>query len=300
MFGKYGAESTTFGEVLLSLVDCSEETRDEITEFIGRAADRAVITSGNLDLAEVPEGRWASWDPGMDSDWERFVFDLQGAGLKDDRILELSKPSGPRIASLCCLWHYPTYRTKRRLYGTILDSTNDCINVQCQKILDHRSVRTYDTYPIRIKYTPGEPDYKKMLGDKVKSIKDVRSRPVLPDIRNIDEIIVNMVFFSYHGMYFLKETKPVDEVVFLNDLIWNGVCEWSRVPVARERHFFALGKELISARQKTSLHLANMYLGKEIKTGKIMPREEAVELLGKYLDRDENAGVIEEVRGLDE
>lgn len=31
-------------------------------------------------------------------------------------------------------------------------------------------------------------------------------------IRDIDEIIVNMIFFSYHGMYFLNEKKPVDSL----------------------------------------------------------------------------------------
>ncbi|KAK0766368.1 hypothetical protein N5P37_000089, partial [Trichoderma harzianum] len=102
----------------------------------------AVIPNGNLDPAEVPEGQWASWDPAMDRDWEDFFDNLQTARLKDDQIPELSKPSGPRVASLYYLWHYPTYRTDRDL------------------------VRTHATYPIRIKYTAGEPNYKELLGDK--------------------------------------------------------------------------------------------------------------------------------------
>lgn len=32
------------------------------------------------------------------------------------------------------------------------------------------------------------------------------------DVQDIDEIIVNMVFFSYHGMYFLDEKIPVDKL----------------------------------------------------------------------------------------
>ncbi|KAK4072134.1 hypothetical protein Trihar35433_4198 [Trichoderma harzianum] len=124
----YLDEGTCFGEVLLSLVDCSEETRGEITESVCRAAaDRAVIPNGYLDPTEVPKGQWASWDPALDRDWEEFIDNLQTARSKDDRIPELSKRSGPRVASLCCLWHYPTYRTDRNLYGTTLDSTNDCI-----------------------------------------------------------------------------------------------------------------------------------------------------------------------------
>ncbi|KAL6825663.1 hypothetical protein J3E69DRAFT_273942 [Trichoderma sp. SZMC 28015] len=109
----YLDEGTSSGEVLLSLVDCSEETRGEITEssVCRAAADRAVIPNDDLDPAEVLEGQWASWDPAVDRDWEEFIDNLQTARLKDARIPELSKPSGPRVASLCFLWHYPTYRT---------------------------------------------------------------------------------------------------------------------------------------------------------------------------------------------
>ncbi|QYT05334.1 hypothetical protein H0G86_012229 [Trichoderma simmonsii] len=100
----YLDEDTSFGE----------ENRGEITESICRAAaDRTVIPNGDLDQAEVPEGQWAPWDPAVDRDWEEFIDNLQTARLKDDRIHKLSKPSGPRAASLCCLWHYPTYRTGR-------------------------------------------------------------------------------------------------------------------------------------------------------------------------------------------
>ncbi|UKZ83150.1 hypothetical protein TrVFT333_010955 [Trichoderma virens FT-333] len=348
MFGRYGAEGTSFGEVLLSLVDCSEETRDEIIEFIGNAIDRA--PHGHRDGSVAPEGEWASWDPAMDSDWERFVSELQAAGLNDKQVRQLSKPSGPRDALLCCLWHYPTYSTLRQDYGQTLDSTNRSIQVQCDKILDHTNVRTHDTYPIRTTYNIQGPQYERLLGNKSRKILDIcedfafeavkiapfticlgghnseflQTRlqdaeglsvekydiqtsitmydriPSCLVIRNDDRIIVNMIFFSYHGMYFNMNKEYDREVVLLHDLIWNGVCEWGRVPVARERHFANAGSKVVRRPTLNSLKLCFKYRRMEKETGVNIPHKKAIDILQWFLSKEENAGVLETIRGLGE
>ncbi|OPB35928.1 hypothetical protein A0O28_0112510 [Trichoderma guizhouense] len=317
---------------------------DEVKEVFSSAAYRAPI--GCHEETEVPADRWASWDYAMDIEWNRFVTNIQAAGLGDDLVPELSKPSGPRDALLCCLWHYPTYRTTRRFYGQTLDPSNDCLRVQCDKILDHTNVRTQDTYPMRIAYDPKSdgPQYQKMFGDTTEKIletceafaleavkssafticlgkqnsillmrelqkveglylEEYRMRiPLLMYRRQVSCLVArdhggtirNVVFFSYHGMYFTHLVKATKEVLLLHDLIWNGVCEWSRVPVASHRHFSNFGKEV---HRLGPLDIIIHHLVIEQQTGTITPHEEAIAMLQTYLEKE---GLLDTIRGLDE
>ncbi|KAH0529092.1 hypothetical protein TsFJ059_003884 [Trichoderma semiorbis] len=106
--------------------------------------------------------------------------------------------------------------------------------------------------------------------------------------------IKNVVFFSYHGMYFTHLVKATKEMLFLHDLIWNGVCEWSRVPVARHRHFSNFGKEV---HRLGPLDIVINHLVVERQTGTITPHEEAIAMLQSYLEKE---GLLDTIRGLDE
>ncbi|KAJ4861535.1 hypothetical protein T069G_02489 [Trichoderma breve] len=317
---------------------------DEVKEEFSSAAYRAPI--GCHEETEVPADRWASWDYAMDIEWNRFVTNIQAAGLGDDLVPELSKPSGPRDALLCCLWHYPTYSTTRRFYGQTLDPSNSCLGVQCDKILDHTNVRTQDTYPMRIEYDrkSDTPQYQKMFGDTTEKILETCEGFALEAVKSsafticlgkqnsillrrelqkaeglyLEEYririplsmyqrqvsclvardhggtIRNVVFFSYHGMYFTHLVKSTKEMLFLHDLIWNGVCEWSRVPVATHRHFSNFGKEL---HRLNPLDIAIHHLVMEQQTGTITPHEEAIAMLQTYLEKE---GLLDTIRGLDE
>ncbi|KAL6830662.1 hypothetical protein J3E69DRAFT_353863 [Trichoderma sp. SZMC 28015] len=317
---------------------------DEVKEEFSSAAYRAPI--GCHEETEVPADRWASWDYAMDIEWNRFVTNIQAAGLGDDLVPKLSKPSGPRDALLCCLWHYPTYTTTRPSHGQTLDISNSCLRVQCDKILDHTNVRTQDTYPMRIDYDPksDRPQYQKMFGDTTEKILETCERFALEAVKSsafticlgkensillrrelqeaeglyLEEYrmriplamyqrqvsclvardhggtIRNVVFFSYHGMYFTHVVKATKEVLLLHDLIWNGVCEWSRVPVASHRHFSNFGKEV---RRFTPLDIVFHHLVIEQQTGTITPHEEAIAMLQTYLEKE---GLLDTIRGLDE
>ncbi len=44
------------------------------------------------------------------------------------------KPSGPLDAPLTCMWHYPTFSTKKPSYGMVMDTTNPSLRVQGAKL----------------------------------------------------------------------------------------------------------------------------------------------------------------------
>lgn len=137
----FDADGADYSQVLLSLIRV-EDQRNDILHFL----EKPVICDSvavKMDAFLDDNGRtWATHDVDMDESWTNVVGQLQGAGLGDSYVSELSKPSGPRKAALCCLWHYPTFSTRKPEFGMTLDKTNCCLAYQWKKIADNSKAST--------------------------------------------------------------------------------------------------------------------------------------------------------------
>ncbi|PNP46613.1 hypothetical protein TGAMA5MH_01558 [Trichoderma gamsii] len=114
LFGKYGAEGTTAGDILLSLM--MYEAKDDVRQFIARSIACTPVTAKMDAFLNDNEEGWATQDPEMDCAWSNVVAKLRKAGMDESTIRKLAKASGPLKAAMCCLWHYPTLATEKEDY----------------------------------------------------------------------------------------------------------------------------------------------------------------------------------------
>ncbi|KAH7144344.1 hypothetical protein B0J13DRAFT_635427 [Dactylonectria estremocensis] len=91
---------------------------------------------------------WATHDTGVYLLCNEFVRHIERVdGLQDTRYL--SKPSGPLRTPFTCVWAYPTYSTKKQMFGHTMDKTNLYLAGQYAKIGPHPTVRTQDRFPVQ-------------------------------------------------------------------------------------------------------------------------------------------------------
>ncbi|KAG5769125.1 hypothetical protein H9Q72_003545 [Fusarium xylarioides] len=119
----------------------------------------------------VPIGAFASnnerstWDtycPRIDGLWGKYVQSVEPL-LGDNYDLSwLCKPSGPLVACLLVLWHYPTTNTPHKTFSHTMDQGNPSLRSQKYKIGLPDDVRTQDVNPIRVPYSLGmKPEWEK-------------------------------------------------------------------------------------------------------------------------------------------
>jgi hypothetical protein len=80
--------------------------------------------------------------------WDKYAPEFAkiiGCGVE-----ELVKPSGPFLALLCIVWHYPTNTTANPLFGMFFDPSNPCLSLQKAKIGSSGKVLTLDAFPFRM------------------------------------------------------------------------------------------------------------------------------------------------------
>jgi hypothetical protein len=92
---------------------------------------------------------WQVDDRAIDELWQQLVPALVESSGDKIKPSSLSKPSGPLGARLAVCWHYPTYTTKQRDFGSTMDPSNPCIRAQYERLGASRAVLTHDTYCIR-------------------------------------------------------------------------------------------------------------------------------------------------------
>ncbi|QGI99882.1 hypothetical protein CEK26_012951 [Fusarium fujikuroi] len=123
----------------------------------------------------VPVGAFASnnerstWDthcPKIDGLWGKYVQSVEPL-LGDDYDLSwLCKPSGPLVARLLVLWHYPTINTPNKTFSHSMDQGNPSLRSQKYKIGLPDDVRTQDVNPIRVPYSHGvKPEWEKQFNN---------------------------------------------------------------------------------------------------------------------------------------
>ncbi|PKK41483.1 hypothetical protein CI102_13935, partial [Trichoderma harzianum] len=338
----FSADGADFGQVFLSLIR-DKDQKDDIVRFLEQnVVCNPVSVEMDAFLEDENGSTWATHDVDMDRAWSDVVEQLRGVGFDDSIIRLLSKPSGPQKAALCCLWHYPTFATKKRYFGLTLDRSNPCLKYQWKKIADNSRVRTQDTYPMRRIYNSLGPQWEELFANYTEDIVNVchdfakealTSAPfsIVLGASNsklvrqlldgdedllVDDVslripfklfgrdpcvvirdkktrqILHVIFFSYHGMWFLVAKDPIKEVLLLHDLIWNAACQWSGVPIAQEGFFSdrqdAIPRDLL----RCIIQLRHV----EKESGIILEHEEGRQILSNYLSRPEHAEFVEKLR----
>lgn len=91
---------------------------------------------------------WEPYCPGADEEWETWKSRCESLGLSAANIKAASKMSGPRDTSLNIMWHFPTYRVGRVLFGFTADPRNPCLAMQHRKIGADPTVCWNDLIPI--------------------------------------------------------------------------------------------------------------------------------------------------------
>ncbi|KKO99495.1 hypothetical protein THAR02_08410 [Trichoderma harzianum] len=274
---------------------------DEVKEVFSSAAYRAPI--GCHEETEVPADRWASWDYAMDIEWNspEIIQTIWAAGCPV--VLSLALPD---IQNHAALDTYPMRieydpKSDGPQYQKMFGDTTEKILETCDRFaLEAVKSSAFticlgkqNSILLRRELQEAEGLYLEEYRMRIPLLMYRRQVSCLV-ARDYGGTIRNVVFFSYHGMYFTHLVKATKEVLLLHDLIWNGVCEWSRVPVASHRHFSKFGKEV---HRLGPLDIIIHHLVIEQQTGTITPHEEAIAMLQTYLEKE---GLLDTIRGLDE
>ncbi|PON23918.1 hypothetical protein TGAM01_v207246 [Trichoderma gamsii] len=304
LFGKYGAEGTTAGDILLSLM--MYEAKDDVRQFIARSIACTPVTAKMDAFLNDNEEGWATQDPEMDCAWSNVVAKLRKAGMDESTIRKLAKASGPLKAAMCCLWHDPTLATEKEDYGMSLDRTNPCVNLQWQKISDNSKVRTQDTYLMRIAYDGKGPQWESIFSDNAADIIEICHNFALDAIlsapfsiilgRSNIEIVEELLKKREDELLVETIGLRVPDARVLLDLIWNAVCQWSGVPIGDDSLFSRGDNE----KKMDILALIKSRRAQERASGVNVNHREARAMVAHMLAKPKYAELVEKLDALDE
>ena len=137
-------------KLLFKSTDRCLPLKDKIREFVGtvRKMKGAEASEDVLDFQNDDEPtEFRSHCEKVDEIWARYAPKL--AKICGSEVASLAKPSGPLMATLSIMWHYPTFTTNHPQYGMVFDDSNGCLRMQKAKIGASRQVLTFDAYPMR-------------------------------------------------------------------------------------------------------------------------------------------------------
>ncbi|KAI0882166.1 uncharacterized protein GGS22DRAFT_191337 [Annulohypoxylon maeteangense] len=149
----------SWSDIFLKLIE-DEEYRMSIRAFADAHNPSNWVRGRSLEDIDAfhtsNETNWANHDSDITLEWKSFVEKIEELLGHDIIPGTLSKPSGPLKAILTCRWHYPSWTTKKSVWGHVADRTNPCLKVQFGKAGSNPYIRTENLYPIRVDYTPAE------------------------------------------------------------------------------------------------------------------------------------------------
>jgi hypothetical protein len=125
-----------------------ESVRDFIADIQKSLEDGPVASKAMEAFLEDKSSNWASHCSKLDGIWTEYAPKLAEAGQCP--LADLVKPSGPLLAPLAIVWHYPSFSSTHNAYGLVFDTSNPCLNLQQIKIGSDRRVLTVDAIPKRM------------------------------------------------------------------------------------------------------------------------------------------------------
>ncbi|PTB66336.1 hypothetical protein BBK36DRAFT_1141192 [Trichoderma citrinoviride] len=139
--------------VLLSKADISMTIKAAIEEF-QHSIQAQVFPQSSIDVMAFSKDEkrqsWHSHCPTIDQLWDQYLEAIKACDDKLDTSF-MCKPSGPYGAVLYTQWHYPTFNTKKShlKFGHVLDTSNNSLALQSEKIGTPSSILCSDMLPIR-------------------------------------------------------------------------------------------------------------------------------------------------------
>ncbi|RYO81611.1 hypothetical protein DL766_000844 [Monosporascus sp. MC13-8B] len=127
---------------------------NSIKAFMSHHKETKQRSPKELDaFLDMPADRgWDDHDPLLTRIWDSHVASIEQISEHTVKAKYMAKPSGPLDAVLVMQWHYPTFNTRKKEYGFVMDHTNPCLRAQNKKMGYNAYVRTQDAIPIRKSY----------------------------------------------------------------------------------------------------------------------------------------------------
>lgn len=142
-------------EVLLDLLQGEHDIKQQVVSFARSCmvSDRDISSLPTDNFLSQPQPlTWETQDLVSDVLWDTWLSDCRELGVPDDTLNNAAKISGPARGNLHIVWHYPTHKVGRPMFGFTADPKNPCLNFQSRKIGPNPRVCTNDIIPIRANY----------------------------------------------------------------------------------------------------------------------------------------------------
>lgn len=142
-------------ETLLDILLGEHDIKQQVVSFARTCmiSDRDISPLPTDDFLSQPQpSTWETQDPVSDVLWDTWLSECRELGVPDDTLNNAAKISGPARGNLNIVWHYPTHKTGRAIFGFTADPKNPCLQFQSRKIGPNPRVCTNDIIPIRANY----------------------------------------------------------------------------------------------------------------------------------------------------
>lgn len=148
-----------------------------------RVGERAASFLNIYDFLESIYEEWATHDKELDKPWNGMVPTVVGLSKGQIKGQLMTKPSGPLVAVLGCVWDYPSLQSHKLSWGHVMDHTNNCMKAQHRRIGANPFVRTHNRIPVRhpfkkegIKWDEYLPNWREINAEFVKFSKFLNMR----------------------------------------------------------------------------------------------------------------------------
>lgn len=144
------------GEVLIDLLQGPADIKQQVMNFAHTCKNTNRDTSHlptDTFLRQPQPETWETQCEVSDIFWDEWLTDCKDFGVPKVTLNNASKISGPAKGNLHIVWHHPTHRNGRAIFGFTADPKNSCLNLQSRRIGPSPRVCTNDLIPIRANYS---------------------------------------------------------------------------------------------------------------------------------------------------
>lgn len=149
------AAENTPGEVLIDLLRGPADLKQQVVNFARtcKITDRDASPLPTDTFLRQPQPEtWETQCQVSNSFWDEWLSDCQDLGVPKVTLNNAAKISGPAKGNLHIIWHHPTHRNGRAMFGFTADPKNSCLNLQHRRIGPSPRVCTNDLVPLRANY----------------------------------------------------------------------------------------------------------------------------------------------------
>lgn len=168
------AAEDTPGEVLISLLRGPADIKQQVVNFVHTCkitdSDTSLLPTDTFLQQPQPE-TWETQCQVSDFFWDEWLSACQDLGVPKITLNNASKISGPARGNLHIVWHHPTHRNGRAMFGFTADPKNSCLNLQNRKIGPSPRVCTNDLIPVRANYARTGVEWESIIPNSVQVLK---------------------------------------------------------------------------------------------------------------------------------